>query len=187
MYSSVIKQSIKMKFLISIILISIYISLSESACSSDNWKAVENLDASKILGRWYATKRLANGQHGKTHCLWHDLYKHPTKPNTVVETSNRMFRNGKNKSKMNTQGDLTFVDPKKTEGVIGVAMKNGAVVIKYVVDIDYDKYALLRSCHDGVEYFWLYLRSLIPSNDTMATVNKIMDKQQIDQSKVVDS
>lgn len=179
-----------MKFLISILLISIYISLSESTnstCSSDNWKAVENLDTSKILGRWYATKRLSNGQHGRAHCLWHKLYKHPTKPDTVVETSNRMFRNGKTKSKSGTQGDLTFVDTTKTEGIINVAMVNGPIVKKYVVAIDYDEYAFLRSCHDGVEYFWLYLRSLNPCNETMARVNKIFDEQQIDQTNVIDS
>lgn len=173
-----------MKFLISIILISIYISLSESACSSHNWKAVENLDTSKILGRWYAIRRLANGHHGHTYCLWHDLYKHPTKPDTVVETSNRMFRNG---SKSYTQGDLTYFDTTKTEGVLSVAMRNGPVVIKYVVEIDYNNHALLRTCHGGVEYFWLYLRSLNPSNATMARVNTIMEEKQINLSNVTDS
>lgn len=174
-----------MKFFISIFLISIYISLSESACSTAKWKPVDFLDNTRILGRWYATKRLANGQHGKTFCLWHDLYNHPTKSDTVVETSNRMFRNGK--SKVHTQGDLTYVDPVKKDGVIYVAMDKGPVVTKYIVVIDYDEYAFLRSCHQGVEYFWLYVRNLYPSNETMAKIEKILDEQELDKTKVITS
>lgn len=119
---------------ISIILIAIaYISFSESACSSANWTAVSNYDTSKILGRWYVTRRYANGQHGHAHCLWSSLAKHPTLADTMVETTNLLFKNGKSKTKRTTSRNVTFLDPTKPEGIVRVKGPNGSVVIKYIV------------------------------------------------------
>lgn len=168
-----------MKFLFSLIFIAIfYISLSESACSSENWKAVPFLDTSKILGRWFAFK--VNGT-GQERCLWHELYKNP-KSDVIAVRSNQLFKDRKSS---HVQGDLTYTNPTKQNGEISIAMQNGHVVQKFFVAIDYDEYAVVRACHGGVENFWVYLRNLNPTNETMERVNKIVDEQKPDQSKLV--
>lgn len=173
---------------ISIILIAIaYISLSESACSTDTWTAVSNYDTTKILGRWYVTSRYANGQHGHSHCLWSNLSKHPTLINTMVETTNLMFRNGKSKTKRTTLRNVTLLDPSKPEGIVRVEGPKGSVVIKYIVALQHDEYAFLKSCHKGIEYFWIYLRSMTPSKSTLEKVNKIAAEQNLDITKVISS
>lgn len=177
-----------MNAFITIILIAItYIATSESTCSSDTWTAVSNYDTTKILGKWYVTTRYKNGQHGHSHCLWSNLSKHPTLVNTLVETTNLLFKNGKSKTKRSQRRLLTFLDPTKTDGIIRVEAPNGSVVIKFIVALKHDEYAFLKSCDEGIEYFWIYLRSLTPTKETLEKVSKIMGEQNLDNTKVIAS
>lgn len=176
-----------MKFLISFLLISIfYISLSESACSNDNYKPVENVELLSLTGKWYVAGRYANGQHGNSHCIWSTVFKHPTLEDTLVESTNLMFKNGDKKSKKNSSGNLTLVDPKKKNGIIRVDGRKGSSVTKVIVALD-DEYALLMGCHKKIEYFWIYLKSLNPTEETKEKINKSLTEQNLDYTKVVSS
>lgn len=183
--NTVLQKFFKMKFILSIILlVTIYVSLSEAACSADNWKAASNVDITKMYGRWYTYKTY---DVGHSDCVWHDLYSHPTKPDTATWSINIIYKNGTNINGVSTAADLSLLDPSITEGKLNVAMENGAIATKYVIAIEYDEFSFTRSCIDGVENFVVYLRNLYPSNRTVAKINKLIEENGIDSTKVITS
>lgn len=105
----------------------------------------------------------------------------------MIETTNLLFKNGKSKTKRTTSRNVTLLDPTKPEGIVHVKGTNGSVVIKYIVALKHDEYAFLKSCHEGIEYFWIYLRSMTPSKETLEKVNKTMADQNLNNTKVIAS
>lgn len=174
-----------MKFILSIVLLAIfYVSLSEAVCSAENWKAASNVDITRLFGRWYTYKTY---DVGHSDCVWHDLFSHPTKPDTAAWSINIIYKNGTTLDGVSTAADLSLLDPSIADGKLNIEMENGAIAVKYIIAVDYDEYSFTRSCVNGVENFVVYLRNMFPTSATVAKINNLMEENGIDQTLVTTS
>lgn len=136
-----------MKFIITFctIFVLFFINSAEADCSSKSWNVVKNLDLGKLLGRWYAVLRFANGKNDTSDCLWHDLRIHPTIPNVVQNIAQRTFRHGGGHRKHRVEGAITLA----SDGVMHIAFQKGGIIDCNVISVEYNEYTLLTACFEG--------------------------------------
>ncbi|XP_008552286.1 apolipoprotein D [Microplitis demolitor] len=141
----------------------------------DNSCPVVNLrgpfDLSRCLGDWYVHQRSSIDRPVKEKCLkktWFeydgDLYA--IFSSTSTKTNHTLTIEGK-----------AYVNNDKTVSLIYELPIVGNYLKRYwVLDIDYDSYAIVWSCLNGIETVWVFSREQIPRRDINYLTRRAMAK-----------
>ncbi|KAI5642834.1 lipocalin / cytosolic fatty-acid binding protein family domain-containing protein [Phthorimaea operculella] len=135
---------------------------------SDNIQAFPNFDLQRFVGDWNEIETYPKDQVGGQ-CIKHTFSTTPTSNTTLLLTSNQVF-NSENLVSNNGNIVLNSADG-SGRFVLSINANNQNIVIPYwVIDTDYDNYALVYSClnrdnETRAVYSWKLSRSTFLSNN----------------------